>query len=417
MLQVGDMIPDFILPSDTIGDVSAAGLRGQRFVLYFYPKDNTSGCNAEACSFRDNLAGFNNLNVPVFGISPDSIKAHAGFRAKFNLTFPLLSDEEHKTAEGFGTWVEKSPYGRKYMGIQRSTFIVGPSGFIERVWQKVTPAEHAPEVLAYLSQQPDVSAADRLAALETADEPVAMATAFEEIVIAKTEVTEVETETVNEVGAVNTPQPAAKAPKKSASKKKTTTAQSAPASQVVDLIVVDSMVEVPGEPPIEVVEVFEVQPEPAATPAPAVKKPAAKKAAPAAKKVAPAAKKPAPAAKKVAPAAKKAAPAAKKVAPAAKKAAPAAKKVAPAAKKAAPAAKKVTPAAKKPAPAAKKPAPVAKKPAPAAKKPAPVAKKPAPAAKKPAPAAKKPAAAAKKPAAAAKKAIAAPAAKKPAAKR
>jgi peroxiredoxin Q/BCP len=150
MLQVGDPIPDFALDSDTAGEVKASDLRGQRFVLYFYPKDDTPGCTVEACSFRDNLPDFSALNVPVYGISPDNVNSHGKFRAKFGLTFPLLADPDHQIAEAFGTWVEKNNYGRKYMGVQRSTFVIGPDGRIEHVWAKVTPAEHVSEVLDYL---------------------------------------------------------------------------------------------------------------------------------------------------------------------------------------------------------------------------------------------------------------------------
>ncbi len=375
MLQAGDLIPDFVLPSDTMGDVSASSLRGQRYVLYFYPKDDTSGCTTEACNFRDNLASFNALNIPVFGVSPDNIKAHAKFRAKFGLTFPLLSDNEHKVAAAFGAWVEKSMYGRKYMGIQRSTFIIGPAGMIERVWAKVTPAEHARDVLAYLNFLP-ASAANENVATESVDEPAARAAAVEEIVITQTEVTEVETETVNKPVSENVPEPVVETPRKPARKRRPAKAPAAPAAAVetpvvetapetVEFVVVESVVEVPGEPPIEVIDVFAVEPAPAPepTPAVAVKKPAVKKPAPAAKKPAAAVKKPAAAAKKAV---------AKKPAPAAKKPTPAAKKPA-AAKKA---------VAKKSAPAAKKPATVVKKPATAAKKPAAAVKKPAPAAKK-----------------------------------
>lgn len=152
MLKAGDPVPQFALDSDDQGQVTTASLRGKRFVLYFYPKDDTSGCTVEACGFRDNLPAFGSLGVPVFGISPDNIKSHAKFRAKFELNFPLLADPDHATAEAFGVWVEKSLYGKTYMGIQRSTFIVGPAGAIERVWEKVTPADHAHEVLAALNE-------------------------------------------------------------------------------------------------------------------------------------------------------------------------------------------------------------------------------------------------------------------------
>jgi peroxiredoxin Q/BCP len=158
MLQVGDPIPNFTLTSDSTGTVKASDLRGHRFVLYFYPKDDTTGCTAEACSFRDNLPNFSALNVPVYGISPDDVKSHNKFRAKYGLTFPLLADPGHEVADAFGTWVEKSMYGRKYMGIQRSTFVIGPDGHIEHVWEKVTPAEHAQEVLAYLNGTPTTAA-------------------------------------------------------------------------------------------------------------------------------------------------------------------------------------------------------------------------------------------------------------------
>lgn len=162
MLLEGDPVPDFDLVSDIAGRVKSADLRGQRYVLYFYPKDDTSGCTMEACSFRDNLPDFGTLGVPVFGISPDDIESHGRFRNKYNLTFPLLADIEHKTAELFGSWVEKTNYGRSYMGIQRSTFIVGPDGRIEHIWPKVNPSEHAKEVLAYLRSK---SATDQSASL------------------------------------------------------------------------------------------------------------------------------------------------------------------------------------------------------------------------------------------------------------
>ncbi len=150
MLQEGDPVPDFDLTSDTAGRVKSADLRGQRYVLYFYPKDDTSGCTMEACSFRDNLPDFSSFGVPVYGISPDSVESHGHFRNKFSLTFPLLADTGHRTADAFGTWVEKHNYGRTYMGVQRSTFVVGPGGRIEHVWPKVNPSEHAKEVLTYL---------------------------------------------------------------------------------------------------------------------------------------------------------------------------------------------------------------------------------------------------------------------------
>lgn len=128
-----------------LGDFS-----GQKTILYFYPKDNTSGCTQEACDFRDN---FNRLikYAKVVGVSPDSIKSHVKFREKFDLNFILLSDTEHKLAEKFEVWKEKSMYGRKYMGIERSTFILDENGNIEKEWRKVKIKGHVDEIIEYLS--------------------------------------------------------------------------------------------------------------------------------------------------------------------------------------------------------------------------------------------------------------------------
>ncbi len=151
MLKTGDAVPSFNLKTESGKAISSASLKGQRFVLYFYPKDDTPGCTKEACSFRDNLPAFNKIKVPVFGISADDEKAHGKFVGKYQLNFPLLADPEHKTCEAFGTWVEKNMYGRKYFGIQRATFVVAANGKIEHVWEKVSPAEHAEEVLGFLN--------------------------------------------------------------------------------------------------------------------------------------------------------------------------------------------------------------------------------------------------------------------------
>lgn len=151
MLKVGDSVPNFHLNNEEGNTISNVGLEGQRFVLYFYPKDDTPGCTKEACGFRDNLTSFDKLNVPVFGISADDEKAHGKFVKKYNLNFSLLADPDHRTCDDFGTWVEKSMYGRKYFGIQRATFVIAASGKIEQVWEKVSPEGHAEEVLAYLS--------------------------------------------------------------------------------------------------------------------------------------------------------------------------------------------------------------------------------------------------------------------------
>ena len=150
LLQIGAPAPTFSLASDDGLIVSSAALKGQRYVLYFYPKDDTPGCTKEACAFRDNLPKFSKLGVPVFGVSADDEKKHAKFVKKYSLNFPLLSDPDHELLEAYGAWVEKSLYGRKYMGIQRSTFVIGGNGKIEQVWEKVSPETHADEVLAYL---------------------------------------------------------------------------------------------------------------------------------------------------------------------------------------------------------------------------------------------------------------------------
>ena len=141
-LSVGDPAPAFTLLDDTGATVALKGLKGRRVVLYFYPKDDTSGCTAQACALRDDWSAVQALNVDLFGISPDSVDSHAKFRAKHELPFPLLVDEGHATAEAYGVWVEKSLYGRKYMGVERTTFVIGPDGTIEHILRKVSPSKH-----------------------------------------------------------------------------------------------------------------------------------------------------------------------------------------------------------------------------------------------------------------------------------
>ena len=154
LLQIGAPAPTFSMASDDGLIVSSAALKGQRYVLYFYPKDDTPGCTKEACAFRDNLPKFSKLGVPVFGLSADDEKSHAKFVKKYGLNFPLLSDPDHELLEAYGAWVEKNLYGRKYMGIQRSTFVIAGNGKIEQVWEKVSPESHAEEVMAYLRGKP-----------------------------------------------------------------------------------------------------------------------------------------------------------------------------------------------------------------------------------------------------------------------
>jgi peroxiredoxin Q/BCP len=149
MLKVGDPVPEFALESES-GTVSSNDLKGRRYVLYFYPKDDTPGCTVEACEFRDNLPKFEKIAVPVFGVSADDVKSHGKFAKKHGLNFTLLADPDRKLIEPAGLWVEKSMYGKKYMGVQRSTFIVDENGKVAQVWEKVKPEGHADEVLQWL---------------------------------------------------------------------------------------------------------------------------------------------------------------------------------------------------------------------------------------------------------------------------
>ena len=146
-LEVGDKAPSFTLPADGGGKVALKDLKGKKIVLYFYPKDDTSGCTAESCAFRDNLPDFSKMKAAIVGISRDSVASHEKFKTKYKLPFPLASDEDGKVCEAYGTWVEKSMYGRKYMGIDRSTFLIDEKGVIRGIWRKVKVPGHAEEVL------------------------------------------------------------------------------------------------------------------------------------------------------------------------------------------------------------------------------------------------------------------------------
>ena len=150
MLKTGDRIAEFSLTASDGRTVSAAGLRGRRYVLFFYPKDNTPGCTTEACAFRDEISGFEQLAVSVFGVSADNDLSHRKFAAKYALNFPLLADPTLGLLKACGAWIEKSMYGLRFMGVMRSTMLIGTDGRIETVWAKVSPASHAQEVLAYL---------------------------------------------------------------------------------------------------------------------------------------------------------------------------------------------------------------------------------------------------------------------------
>ncbi len=144
----GDKAPDFSLPKNGGGSISLKDLRGQKVVLYFYPKDDTSGCTIEAKDFNERLAAFSQAGAVVIGLSPDSVASHDKFCKKYALSFDLASDESKETLEAYGVWVEKSMYGRKYMGVERSTFLIGGDGKVLKVWSKVKVPGHAEEVLA-----------------------------------------------------------------------------------------------------------------------------------------------------------------------------------------------------------------------------------------------------------------------------
>jgi len=149
-LVAGAKAPSFSAPDQSGQIVSLSDFAGKTLILYFYPKDDTPGCTVEACSFRDEHTVFEKKGAIVIGVSPDSPKKHTKFIEKFSLPFPLLADEDHKIAEAYNVWVEKSMYGKKYMGMERSTFVIGPDGKLKAVYRKVKPAEHTAEVLAAL---------------------------------------------------------------------------------------------------------------------------------------------------------------------------------------------------------------------------------------------------------------------------
>ena len=146
-LQEGDRAPDFDLETDS-GRVRLADLKGKAVVLYFYPKDDTTGCTAEAIAFSEAAAEFEKAGAVVVGVSKDTAKSHGKFRGKYDLKVELGADPQGEVVERYGVWVEKSMYGRKYMGIERATYLIGPDGVIRRVWRKVKVAGHAAEVLA-----------------------------------------------------------------------------------------------------------------------------------------------------------------------------------------------------------------------------------------------------------------------------
>jgi peroxiredoxin Q/BCP len=152
VLAEGDKAPDFSLADQNGEQVKLSGLEGETVVLYFYPRADTPGCTTQACGVRDRRADYEQAGARVIGISPDEVKAIDKFAGKYDLDFTLLADADHSVAEKYGTWVEKSMYGKKYMGVQRATFIVGPDGKIAKVFPKVSPKQHDDLVLKALSE-------------------------------------------------------------------------------------------------------------------------------------------------------------------------------------------------------------------------------------------------------------------------
>ena len=151
-IEPGKKAPDFTLPADDGGKVKLSSLRGKPLVLYFYPKDDTPGCTKEACSFRDRKDELAKLGVAVLGVSADSVESHERFRDKFQLNFPLLADPDHKVAEKYGAWREKVRFGKKSMGIQRSTFVIDAEGVLRKVWKSVQVDGHDAQVLAAVEE-------------------------------------------------------------------------------------------------------------------------------------------------------------------------------------------------------------------------------------------------------------------------
>lgn len=150
-LNAGDPAPAFTMAADDGSVVSTDDLAGSRYALYFYPKDDTAGCTAQACGLRDNWSRVSDIRVEVFGVSPDSVTSHAKFREKYALPFRLLSDDGHEVADAFGVWVTKKFAGREYMGTERTTFVIGADGRIEHVLAQVKPVEHVDQLVAALS--------------------------------------------------------------------------------------------------------------------------------------------------------------------------------------------------------------------------------------------------------------------------
>ncbi len=151
MVAEGTLAPDFTLDGDSGEAITLSSYRGRPVVLYFYPKDNTSGCTTQACGIRDAWSDFEAAGAVVLGVSPDGVASHEKFKADFELPFTLLADTDHAVAEAYGVWQEKARYGRTYMGIVRSTFVIGPDGVVVKAMRNVKPETHADKVLAALT--------------------------------------------------------------------------------------------------------------------------------------------------------------------------------------------------------------------------------------------------------------------------
>ena len=146
-LSVGDKAPDFAVAFSSEKEITSESLKGKNKVIYFYPKDDTPGCTTQACAIRDSYDEFNERGAVVLGVSPDSETSHVKFKEKYGLPFTLLADPDHQVAEEYGTWVEKKNYGKTYMGIERSTFLIDGNGVVRNIWRKVKVDGHAAEVL------------------------------------------------------------------------------------------------------------------------------------------------------------------------------------------------------------------------------------------------------------------------------
>lgn len=146
-LKIGDIAPDFTLPTDSGDTLTLSSFKGKKVVLYFYPKDDTPGCTKESCNFNENLSQLNKMNTQVIGISKCSVAKHKKFKAKYGFNFLLVSDENDKTCEAYGTWAQKNTFGKTYMGINRTTFLIDENGSIEHIWHKVKVNSHVDDVI------------------------------------------------------------------------------------------------------------------------------------------------------------------------------------------------------------------------------------------------------------------------------